>query len=82
MEREAFKSGINIKSFRADNGVFKSAEFRLELKENEQHITFYGIGARHQNSIAERYIRTMVEKSRTALLNAHARWPEMIGMEL
>ena len=60
MEREAAKSGIKIKSFQADNGVFKSAEFRLVLKENEQHITFCGVGAHHQNGIDERYICTMV----------------------
>ena len=35
-----------------------------------------------QNGVAESYIRTMVEKSRTILLNAHARWPEQIDMEL
>ena len=82
MEREAATSGVKIKSFRADNGVFKSAEFRLELKDNGQNITFCGVGAHHQNGIAERYIRTMVENARTVLLNAHARWPDMIYMEM
>ena len=82
MEREAATSGVKIKSFRADNGIFKSAEFRLELQDNAQNVTFCGVGAHHQNGIAERYIRTMVEKARTVLLNAHARWPDMIDMEL
>ena len=31
MERDAHKSGIKIKPFRADNDIFKSSVFRLEL---------------------------------------------------
>ena len=57
-------------------------EFKLELEDNGQAVTFCGVGAHHQNGIAERYIRTMVEKKRTVLLNAHARWPEIVDMEL
>ena len=72
MERDAYKSGVKIKSFRADNGIFKSEEFRLELKNNAQDITYCGVGAHHQNGIAERYIRTMVEKARTVLQNGSA----------
>ena len=30
----------------------------------------------------ERYIRTFVEKSRTVLLNDHARWPDNIDLEI
>ena len=82
MEREANTCGVNIRSFRADNGVFKSKEFKLELEENGQAVTFCGVGAHHQNGIAERYIRTMVERTRTVLLNAHAMWPEIVDIEL
>ena len=52
MEREAMKSDVKIKLFRADNGIFKSAEFRLELQENAQKVTFCGVPARHQYVIA------------------------------
>ena len=82
MEREANICGVNIKSFRADNGVFKSKEFKLELEENGQAVTFCGVGAHHQNGISERYIRTMVERTRTVLLNDHDRWPEIVDIEL
>ena len=80
MEREAKTSGISIKAFRSNNGVFKAAEFRADLDNLDQHITYCGVGAHHQNGIAERYIRTMVQKSRTVLLNAHARWPKPMKM--
>ena len=82
MERDAKTCGVKIKAFRADNGIFKSTQFRLELENNDQNITFCGVGAHHQNGIAERYIRTMVDKARTVLLTVHARWPDMIDMEL
>ena len=81
MEQDAFKSGVKIKSFCADNSIFKSAEFRIDLSENAQEVTFCGVGAHHQNGIAERYIRTMVEKVRTAIQNVYARWPDAIDME-
>ena len=63
MEREAKTSGISIKAFRSNNRVFKAAEFRADLHSLDQHITYYGVGAHHQNGIAERYIRTMVDKA-------------------
>ena len=44
-------------------------------------MTLYGVGAHHQNGIAEIYITTMVEKTRTVLLDAHTKWPTSIKME-
>ena len=82
MERDANACGVKVKSFRAGNGILKSTEFRLELQDNDQHITFCGVGSHHQHGVTKRYIRTMVEKSRAVLLNAHDRWPEQIDMEL
>ena len=82
MERDAKTCGVKIKAFHADNGIFKSTQFRLELKNNDQNITFCGVGAHHQNGVSEMYIRTMVVKARTILLNTHARWSDMIDMEL
>ena len=81
-EIDSMYSGVGLKSFRADNGIFKSTEFKLDLTEKDQRITFCGVGARHQNGVAERHIRTFVEKARTVLLNASAKWPGKIKMEL
>ena len=82
MERECKIFDVNIKAFGGDNCVYKADELRAELRNNDQHITYCGVGAHHQNGVAERYIRTMVEKTRTVLLNAHAIWPSFIEMEL
>ena len=73
---------MTIKAFRSDNGVFRAAEFRADLVKHDQTITYCARGAHHQNGVAERHIRTMVDKARTILLNAHAKWPEMVNMEL
>ena len=82
VERKAFHSGVKVKRYCADNGVFKAGTFRLDLDQQNQEITYCGVGAHHQNGIAERHIRTMVEKARTVLLNAHARNDMKIPMEL
>ena len=81
IERQARDAGVEIKSFRADNGIFKAAEFKTDLELNDQSITFCGMGAHHQNGVAERSIRIFIERARTVILNAHARWPEKINME-
>eukprot|EP00957_Ditylum_brightwellii_P195482 14894089-Ditylum_brightwellii.AAC.1 len=82
MECEANKSNVKIKHILADNGVFKSAKFREHINELEQQISFCGVSVHLQNVIAERHIQTIVNATRTALLNAHVRWPEAIDMEL
>ena len=53
--------GFTVMAFRGDNTSFKSDESRMELKDNDKTITYCGVGAHHQNGIAERYILTMVE---------------------
>ena len=47
MEWECKQSTIKIKAFRGDNGVYRATEFRVDLKNNYQQITFYGVGAHH-----------------------------------
>lgn len=73
-ERYAHQRNVKLKSFRADNGVFRAAKFRMDIAENEQDITFAAVGAHHMNGVAERFIRTITERARTALLYASTRW--------
>jgi hypothetical protein len=53
--------GHNIKSFRADNMPFSSKEFKADLVTKGQEITFSGVGAHHQNGVAERAIQTVTQ---------------------
>ena len=82
MEREYIQSNVNIKSFRGDNGVQKIAEFRAKINKNDEFVTLCGTGTHHQSEIAERYIKTKAEKTRTVLLHVHARLTNSIDMEL
>jgi hypothetical protein len=58
-ERLATGSGVKIKDYRADNGIFARSEIQNSAKSLGQVLTLSGVGAHHQNGIAERYIRTL-----------------------
>ena len=64
-ERDAYTHGIRIQSYRSDNGVYKSNEFQKDLSQRGQTHLTSGVGAHHQNGVAERAIRTVSESART-----------------
>jgi len=74
-EREANDLGFKIKHFRADNGVFTSEEFKKDLTLKNQTLNFSGVGAHHQNGVAERSIKTVSYLARAMLIHASLRWP-------
>ena len=78
-ERLANSHGVKIKGYRADNGRFADTSFKEDCLHQNQVLTFCGVGAHHQNGIAERAIRDLSEIARTSLLNGERMWPEMIG---
>ena len=45
--------GITIKSFHVDNGIFAKSEFKDYCERNRMKFSFCGVGAKHQNSVAE-----------------------------
>ena len=69
-EKDAALHGVKIKNYHTDNGVFTARDFIAHVHESDQRITFSGVGAHHQNGIAERAIGTAVRKARTQLLHA------------
>eukprot|EP00957_Ditylum_brightwellii_P041697 3157696-Ditylum_brightwellii.AAC.1 len=52
--------------------------FYDECKSQGQHISFCGVGAHHQNGIAENWIKQLTFKSRSMILHAKQHWPEYI----
>ena len=56
LERTAAEYNVTIKHYHADNGVFKSKEFKMDIQKNNQKISYSGVGAKWQNGVAERYI--------------------------
>jgi hypothetical protein len=51
-EKGSGQLNINIKSFQADDAPFNAAEFKSDIKNKSQDITFSGVGAHHQNGLA------------------------------
>ena len=67
---------MSLKAYRGDNGVYKSELFQKSCRDMNQTLDFSGIGAHHNNGIAERGIRTVSTCARTILLHAMLHWPE------
>ena len=61
--------GVELKRFHTDNGIFKSKAFVEALKDNYQMIIKSGVGAHHQNGVAERAIGTVQAMARAMLLH-------------
>ncbi len=49
-----------VKHYHSNNGIFPSAEFHKQCKEDSQRQSFSGVGAQHQNVEAERSIQTVM----------------------
>ena len=76
-ERFCHQFGVQVKSYRADNGIFASTGFVDNIRMNDQSITYATTGAHHQNGIAERGIRTVSNWARTALIHGSMKWEEV-----
>jgi hypothetical protein len=81
-ERFAAENGVHIKEYRADNQPFQSNEFQSSLDGTRQKISFSGVGAKHQNGIAERTIQTICNWARAQLLHQVLHWPDSANLEL
>jgi hypothetical protein len=55
-EKFAASHRVNIKHYHEDNGRFKDKLFSKSIEEKGQTISFCGVGAHHQNGIAEKRI--------------------------
>jgi hypothetical protein len=75
-ERDCHTHGVGVQAYHGDNGIFNSAEFLRELDTKGQGIQLSGVGAHHQNGVAERAIKTVMERARTLMLHAAIHWPE------
>ncbi len=74
--------GVTVLHYHTDNGVFTAAEFHKELADNKQGLTLSGVGAHHQNAMAERSIGVLFNMARTMMLHAKLRWPKAVTAKL
>ena len=81
-ELELASMGVTVLSYHTDNGVFTAAAFQDELANKEQGMTLSGVGAHHQNAVAERAIGTASAMTRTIMLHAKMRWPKAVTTKL
>jgi hypothetical protein len=69
-ERFLHLLGIQSKAYHANNFCFTDQGFRDDCLQNNQVITFCGVGSHHQNGIAERKIKDLMIYAQTMLLHA------------
>ena len=71
----AANSGVTIKHYHADNGIFASKAFCKAVEASNQKLTFCGVGAHHQNGVAEQRIKDLGDSARAMLVDAKHRNP-------
>ncbi len=81
-EREAADLGVKIRSYRADNLVFDSELFTEDVQACGQTIDYSGVGAHHQNGVAERAIQTITNWARAMMMHQLIHWPEQFSPDL
>ena len=81
-EKRMADMGITVKAYQADNGIFATRTFINNIESGLQNIKFSGVGAHHQNGIAERAIQSILSKAQTILMHAAIRWPSMVETNL
>ena len=62
--------GIRVKNFHTDNRIFAEEGFKRDVSDNNQTISYCGVGAHFQNGIAEAAIKQLTEKAITMLIHA------------
>jgi hypothetical protein len=75
LEAFAHNQGLTIKHFHSDNGVFSSSEFKKHCDAKHIKYSFSGVGAKHQNGVAERNIKTTAQWARANMLHLANHWP-------
>ena len=75
-ENFAGEFGIDIKKYRSDNGIFASSSWMEDCEKRSQTQEFSGVGAQHQNAVAERSIQTLANWARSMLIHAALHWPD------
>ena len=80
-ERYAYQHGVKILHYHADNGRFNENAWihHLHQQNPQQPQSYSGVGAHHQNGIAEKRIRDLQDCARTILIHSQRRWPGAIN---
>ena len=74
--------GVQIKSYQADNEVFRANKWVESCRENKQPLLFTGVNAHHQNGFAERRIGMLQELTRAMMIHAQHKWRDAVTPNL
>ena len=72
------QAGQTIKHYHANNGGFSDNGFFNAINEKDQKLTFFGVGAHHQNGTIENRNKILTTSARTLLPPSIILWPQMI----
>jgi hypothetical protein len=81
-EIQALGCGNVLEKFRTDNGIFTSKLWLDSLMSANQFQSLSGVGAHHQNGVAERAIQTVTLMARSMLLHMALHWPDQFSEDL
>ncbi len=81
-ERFAAEHGVRIQHYHCNNGRFADSMFHESCKAKGQQLTFCGVNAHFQNSIAKQAICNLSESAWKQLLHACQRWPQAMSTAL
>ena len=81
-EEYSRQRGVKIKSYQADNGIFRAHKWTDDCHNKSQPLTFTGVNAHHQNGVAERRIGLLQEHARAMLIHAQQKWPGVVTSNL
>ena len=59
--------GVSVQHYHADSGIYRSNGFCKEVQRCGQELTFCGVGAHHQNGVAERRIQDLTQSARCSM---------------
>jgi hypothetical protein len=76
LEAMAREEGFKIKSYHSNNGIFAIADFKAHCECSQQTLYFSGVGAQHQNGIAECNIKTVAHWACANMLHLATLWPQ------
>ena len=62
--------GIRVNKFHTNNGIFAEEGFKSDMLDNNQTMSYFGVGSHFQNRIVEAAIKKITEKTRTMLIHA------------
>eukprot|EP00978_Attheya_sp_CCMP212_P003597 scaffold7531_cov66-Attheya_sp.AAC.4 len=74
-EKHAREYSIKIQKYHANNGVFVSEDYKTHCRNRDQSLDYSGVGAHHQNAVAERAIQTVTYWARAMLVDQMIHWP-------